>query len=343
MAVSVIHLNNKLDKTFVTGTSMKIDNPFVIGSVIIILFIVGCDRDGDPIPFPPPPPKDSLGTGWQKIYAPTNYGNDVFFTDNLVGYICSEKFLAKSQDGGSTWININLPDSLSGLFYNLFFLDANNGWVVSRNFIIKTSNGGISWQKIVNPAMNDMYDVQFISTTVGFLVSSNGFFKSIDGGLSWTKTSNVSNPQGLFFFDDNTGWLTYPGYFRKTENAGAGFTITKQLTNITAQHIIQFTDAQHGWVTGADGIIWGTTDGGNNWLNLGLGGGSGGGWGDLHFFNNNIGIALSNNRIYKTTNGGTSWVQQAYIQESDISEIHYVDENHGWATGSNGGLYRFTK
>jgi photosystem II stability/assembly factor-like uncharacterized protein len=86
--------------------------------------------------------------------------------------------------------------------------------------------------------------------------------------------------------------VNLPRYFRKTENAGAGFTITKQLNHVTAQHIVQFTDAQHGWATGGDGIIWGTTDGGNNWANLGLGDG----WGDLHFFNNNIGIALSGSR-----------------------------------------------
>jgi photosystem II stability/assembly factor-like uncharacterized protein len=320
---------------------MKIKNLFVIGSTLVILFIVGCDKDNDPVP-PTPPTTDTLGIGWKKIATPSNsiYYNDVFFTNSLVGYICGDKYLAKSIDGGLTCTKFNLPDSLTGNFYNLFFLDANNGWVVSPNYIIKTSNGGINWQKNVNnPGINQISDVQFLSTTIGFLASMNGFFKSIDGGLNWTKTSNVLPPQGLFFFDGNTGWITYPGYFRKTENAGGAFTITKQLAIGVAQHIVQFTDPLHGWVTGIDGIIWGTTDGGNNWLNLGLGGG----WGDLHFFNNNKGIALSNNRIYITSDGGTNWVRQAFIQESEISEIHYVDENHGWAAGSDGGLYRFLK
>jgi len=322
-------------------TAMKINNLFVIGSMLIILFIVGCDKDNDPDP-PAPPPTDTLGTGWQKINIPGNgnHFNDVFFTDNQVGYICADKYLAKSIDGGLTWNKFNLPDSLTGHYYNLFFLDSNNGWVVTPDYIIKTINGGNTWHKnIHNPGINGIHDVQFVSTTIGFLACYSGLFKSIDGGLTWTKMSNLLEVQGLFFFDDNTGWLTYPGYFRKTENGGAEFTTTKQLTTHNPQHIVQFTDPQHGWVTGTDGIIWGTTDGGNNWANLGLG------WdlGDLHFFNNNIGIAFSNSRIYKTTNGGTSWVQQAYFQKSDIVEIHYVDENHGWAAGSDGGLYRFSK
>jgi photosystem II stability/assembly factor-like uncharacterized protein len=47
--------------------------------------------------------------------------------------------------------------------------------------------------------------------------------------------------------------------------------------------------------------------------------------------------------IYRTTDNGINWIRQASIHKSEILEIHYVDENHGWAVGTQGGLYRFSK
>lgn len=93
--------------------------------------------------------EDTLGTGWKKItLADTLLLEDVFFINDLTGYICGNKYLAKSIDGGLTWNKFNLPDTIGDAFINIFFIDVNNGWVAGDNFILRTTNGGNSWQKI---------------------------------------------------------------------------------------------------------------------------------------------------------------------------------------------------
>jgi hypothetical protein len=65
-----------------------------------------------------------------------------------VGYICGDQLLAKSRDGGLTWIKINLPDSLNGLFLQPFFwMPTLAGWF-RRPSIIKTSNEESAGKKL---------------------------------------------------------------------------------------------------------------------------------------------------------------------------------------------------
>lgn len=302
-----------------------------------------CGKNDDGGPPPIPPKTDTLGSGWQKITMPDTLGfDDVFFVNDATGYICGFKYLAKSIDGGLSWSKYTIPDSLSGGFINIFFLDVNHGWVVSDAHIIKTDDGGKNWQylKLNTPYGGGPIDIQFLSPLIGYMTSGSGFYKTADGGVTWTKINSAFPTRGLYFFNNNTGWVSSDGIVKHTNNGGSSFDFEKIITsNRDQNYIVQFTDMQHGWVTGDKGIIWSTTNGGVDWEQL-LSDGTGG---DVHFFDNNNGFLVSGATIYRTMDGGKTLIKEASIRKSNIVEIHFTDANHGWAAGSSGGLYKYLK
>ncbi|MBS4032868.1 MAG: T9SS type A sorting domain-containing protein [Ignavibacterium sp.] len=104
-------------------------------------------------------------------------------------------------------------------------------------------------------------------------------------------------------------------------------------------------DANNIWVTGVDGTILHTIDGGLSWVsiqsNISVG------LGKVQFINPDTGWVASSHYIYRTTDGGSSWVQQLYLPNSSdiITDVEFVkglpgEQVWGYATG---GLQSFWK
>ncbi|MFM9911732.1 MAG: YCF48-related protein [Chitinophagaceae bacterium] len=310
--------------------------------LIVLILSTACGKNDEDPPPPVPEKFDTLGIGWQKISIPDSSGfNDIFFVDDATGYLCGKRYMAKSTDGGISWTRYKSFDSVQEILSNIFFIDANHGWLVGSEFLYRTENGGTSWQAIKLPpplGNNGGFDVQFLTSLSGYLINGESLYKSTDGGVTWTKKLSVNNIAGLFFFDFDKGWITGDDLITRTENGGGSFSFEKPLPASKKNYSIQFTDDQHGWVTGAEGSVWRTIDGGNNWEQL-IGRGQGG---DVSFFDNNNGYILSDSKIYKTSDGGKTLEKHASIK-SLILEIHFTNPNHGWAAGDYGGVYRYSK
>lgn len=83
-------------------------------------------------------------------------------------------------------------------------------------------------------------------------------------------------------------------------------------------------DENNVWVTGVDGTMLHTTDGGSNWesiqsnITVGLG--------KVQFINPDTGWVASSKYIYRTTDGGESWVEQLYLPSSDevLYDIEFI-------------------
>ena len=108
---------------------------------------------------------------------------------------------------------------------------------------------------------------------------------------------------------------------------------------------VYFIDPQTGWVAGADGAIFHTADGGQNWQRQ-----DSGTTDDLtgmFFLDPNQGwIVGGKGLILRTTNGGNTWGTQASPADTFLDAIYFVNENHGWIVGGHytvsGPPYRFT-
>lgn len=309
--------------------------------LLVCMVICSCTKHHDtPVTVPNPVLFDTLGAGWQRIKVDTTKNfQDIFFVDNQTGFLCGDKYLAKSTDGGITWKQV-VPDSLNESFVNLYFVDANTGWVFGTgDFFLRTKDGGASWQKT---QMSGVYDGQFLDANNGYVTVSasgtvGGLFKTLDGGKTFIRTnSSGGSGSGLFFLDKNNGWFN-DNRLNKTQDGGVSFLPGGPALPL-AIYAIQFTDPLHGWLAGGDGGFR-TTDGGATLITMTqntIGG-------DIHFFDNNNGYVLSNGKIFSTTDGGTTLNQLCAIHKSTLFEIHFTNPDHGWATGLGGYVYKYVK
>ena len=83
------------------------------------------------------------------------------------------------------------------------------------------------------------------------------------------------------------------------------------------------------WVTGVDGTILHTLDGGLNWESIQSG--ITVGLGKVQFINPDTGWVASSDYIYRTTDGGTSWVEQLYLPITNevIFDIEFIAGSPG--------------
>ena len=100
--------------------------------------------------------------------------------------------LFESNDGGTSWVQLDIPISLSSPFYGMFFLDNLNGWAYG-NENYRTSDGGTTWEQL--PFLGSTYFMQFYSAAFGLATGNFGEYISLDSGSSW-----VPSPNGMFDF-----------------------------------------------------------------------------------------------------------------------------------------------
>lgn len=156
-------------------------------------------------------------------------------------------------------------------------------------------------------------DITFTSTSTGYTVANKTggkavIYKTTNNGDSWTaKETNMTSISNLFFINDNTGFAT-----------GQAF-----VSNFAPDFIK-------------------TVDGGATWTPLDVPVTSDERLDALFFTDANTGyVAGQTGKIYKTTNGGTSWTT-LFDSTAEIKDIFFINANNGFAVGSNGTILKTT-
>ena len=253
----------------------------------------------------------------------TSVGSD------LNGTLSADKntiLMTKSEDNGGYSLIVMQKDlSLSGDFgLQVQFADQNTGWVsiynmISGNFqIYKTTNGGSTWN-ILNTNAGGIYY---------FVDASNGWMEGSSGNIAGGSLNSIYH----------------------TTNGGSTWTL--QASNIGTTKAIYFSDLQHGWVVGQDGLVLKTIDGGSNWnalTNTGLT--TGYNTKAVFFLDANNGWISGGNEnsegvgtrfILATKDGGTTWTTQPTPVTNDIFSIFFWDVNTGWLTSDYGQIAHYT-
>jgi photosystem II stability/assembly factor-like uncharacterized protein len=240
------------------------------------------------------------GSTWTKISADTIPGlKAVCFTSVDVGYAGGyQNFLMKTTDGGSTW-SAMIVDSKLWYFNNIEFWDANTGIIVSYpSSVYRTSDAGTSWGPCLG-LKHSVEDICYADATTLFLVGSDErIYKSTNNGFFWTEIDS-----GL------------------------------------AQHLflgVEFLNTNYGIVTGENGKVVVTTNGGTNWISSSAG--SSGLLRGVHILNEqNSYVVGTPEQVYKTTNGGTNWFSDFTGANSiALYKIKFTENNTGLICGSEG-------
>lgn len=108
---------------------------------------------------------------------------------------------------------------------------------------------------------------------------------------------------------------------------------------------INFLDNNVGYAAGANEAFLKTVDGGQTWTVLDAGG-STDFYADMFFRDSQIGWTVlggfypyRHGYILKTIDGGNSWTVQMYIDGFLFISIYFIDDQKGWAVGTNGIIF----
>jgi photosystem II stability/assembly factor-like uncharacterized protein len=110
-------------------------------------------------------------------------------------------------------------------------------------------------------------------------------------------------------------------------------------------YALYFFEQNNGFVGGysTTGAIYKTSDGGNNWVEIPVGGNEPGIIKAIHFVTPAIGYAVGNlelSTVYRTTDGGNSWSMMSGTMDAATS-VFFLDLKTGFVTDDSGGLYKY--
>jgi hypothetical protein len=198
-------------------------------------------------------------------------------------------------------------------------------------------------------------DLFFLNSEIGFVVGYNGdIYKTTDAGEMWTKQNSGTSLHlhSVFFLNENVGFASSQSMncldpdcnkgclLLKTTNGGETWTKTF-FPNYLSIHSLKFFDELKGvaiiYTPGNNGIqkknLAITSDGGINWTMSGLD--IIAPYDELVFAGNLIYVAGKNQRIYKSSDYGQTWItlNTPVKTTSDIRELYFYNENIGFIDG----------
>lgn len=237
------------------------------------------------------------------------YFDNLYFFNNQLGFV-SGKEIYRTDDGGENWTEIGFkgPGTWSDSIiyetqqnHHFYFFDELNGVAVTKSMFtlgggaMKTSDGGRSWKMtFIDQALDDPYN--------------DGF-------------------NAIYFFDINNGFAV-GGEGRRITTTDGGNTWNRNDLPVNANfYKIEFISATEGFIYGYDTNLK-TVDGGVTWQVTTTA------EKNEFFINAEIGYKILNSEIYKTTNGGNSWIKYVRgLPTGSLDRIVYADLQTAYISG----------
>jgi photosystem II stability/assembly factor-like uncharacterized protein len=273
--------------------------------------------------------------------------NDIQFINKNNGFIVGYSgIFLKTTDGGVSWQRKNLVDKYNKVEYNHFhsvcFTDSLDGFIAGGGFILRTTDGGENWEEL--STYYGWYKIRFVNkdlsiNKVGWSVGSS-IYKTTDKGEKWfAQREKQFYFRSIYFLDEINGWAVGDsGVIIRTEDGGINWIKQNQNDSLLFNSIFAI-DKENAFAVGAvlrdfysykNAIILNTTNGGLTWDEKII---------DsifvlksVYFNNNNIGWAVGNSSLLKTTDGGLDWYPQnsEMVKLSYLDKIQFVNDQIGW-------------
>ncbi|MGN6439847.1 MAG: WD40/YVTN/BNR-like repeat-containing protein [Agriterribacter sp.] len=281
---------------------------------------------------------DTLSAGWSRVTAPREDYTDIFFSNADTGYLISlGTKIFKSTNGGITWTAMKpVGDNLINIAM------ANDGkavFVSTKNKLYLTNDGSsIDSVLLADTGLSDAF---FVSNTTAYAIGDK-LWKTTNGGKEWTQVydfGKYAEYRTLFFVNEMTGFVSANRNLYKTVDGGINW---NKILNKNI-YFMSFPSDAYGYASVYGQQVYQTSDEGQTWQPINSPAVASI-W-DLYFATPEIGFIHLGKEIYKTTNGGKMWERLVKLKSNEdvLAELHFIDENHGWACGGNGTVLRYVK
>jgi photosystem II stability/assembly factor-like uncharacterized protein len=255
-----------------------------------------------------------------------------------------------------------LPAPQGNVLTAVDFVSSGVGWAVGANgTVLKTTNAGISWtqQGPIAPqgpadVVYDMTDVCFVNGQSGWASGGNRVWRTVNGGALWTDvTPEYYDPasfaamswQSVDFTDAHNGWVVGRDRIYHTTDGGAHW--TRQRASGDFLYDVSTGSAQTAFACGTGSGYLKTDDAGSTWTQYTL---TGTGYESsavsmLAVSDGLDAYAVAAGRLFRTTNGGTSWTSMPVGNTAgdDVVAVGTMDGSGGtvaWAFTNSGRVFK---
>lgn len=263
------------------------------------------------------------GTHWNfKLLDPPTFGRDTSFSaistvgNNFAVMAGHWGSFWKTFDGGENWFSMNWTLSVDYYANGVFFTDQNNGWICGwdystgpKKYVMRTRDGGFNWE-VVNGANVPSLEIGFKGNNGWLMTSGQPFYRTTNGGTSWSMINlplNSGIPPSCWDMD--------------------------------------FADANTGYITGWDGYVVKTSNGGASWTQL---------LATQYDFSylgvatngpNEVWICGANRggggaKVKRSLNGGTSWTTFSLPGQYTTPYKLLITDRYVFAAGYAGEVWR---
>jgi len=266
--------------------------------------------------------------------------------DSIKGYVVGDNGKIVKFSNNAVPLNLNTLFTTEPIT-SIYFTNANTGYMTTSvmlfgnlSYIYKTTNSGVNWNSCYLMGYEDTFKNIMFSNNYGIANGERVLLLTSNGGSNWiyywyptsfdiNKSIILSNKKAFVVGDSNVlarsynfgSWTAYPV-------SGAG-------------HLkdIAFPDTSTGYIITDNNKYLKTTNSGDNWTvqifpenNINC----------FHFLNSNTGFVFANHSLYKTSNGGSNWIQVVYNQNLYLIKLLFIDTIKGFGFDYYGNSFHST-
>ncbi len=264
-------------------------------------------------------------------------GSDVTYDGNGI--------ILKTTDNGLTWTQIS-SGTIPGL-QSVYFTSVDTGYAAGwQNYFIKTTDGGVTWtQKNVDPNVWYFVNIEFWDTNNGIAAAAGAeLFVTTDAGETWTAATGMTQDiQDVCYAGSNTLYAV-GGDEKISKSIDGGFSWTQIYSGTFQSYFygVNFLNPDFGIVGEDDAKVMTTTDGGGNWTTTYAG--------PYALYHgtcirdmNTIYVAGTPEQVYKSTDGGSTWMSDFNgANNVALYKVRFSENGTGFISGSQGMILRNT-
>lgn len=268
----------------------------------------------------------SQGTWTQQTLPVTSDITSIYAVNNNICWACGYYGTAgiaavvRTTNGGTTWTLNNGGLPVNKDFFSIYAFSASECWIgTDEGTIFRTTNGGTNWLQVTLPPPVTTYinAIHFFNSQFGFILGDPNatgdwrYYVTVNGGTNWTFLNTI--PSG------GVGELGWNNSFFALDTAHIWFG-----TNNTKIYKGSFRgNYSSSFIPGTPNIF------------------------GVSFFNNTTGLAIDQNGLMKSTDGGANWFNNLFSPAGGGSGIKVFNVNNGIGfictnnpVSSNGKIYR---